>query len=404
MLISCSYPFSFFVSVLVICFPVCLYGALPAGFVTVNKGTVQLSGTDRKVTIVSNETVRAELNDTIRTGKDLDSVFYGFDGSSFVLASESTYDVDLKGLFRQSDGSRIMCHGFLVPLTQGNLNGTIPRGRQPGAQWFSNIPLKVDVTSAGAAVPTTSGKISNGDVLHTVPLSIAKVNGGSRGTVLMAPSTSLRLLPSGYSLESGGGMFHLGPDSRMELFTPLFYLSAVDCFLEISLNGNAPVVKVLKGKTDIHVSSGADESSRKVVVRGGQTFHSGENSIESSGSRSELYKVAKDFISRMNENGLYGFSQEYIASLCGGNSNLSQIEPVEGPSLPLSIGSVPRETLAAPPVQISANRRPPHVSHSESGDSMAVVVPVEIEKTAESALNPLDRSLAGERSSDWYKE
>ena len=380
--------------------------ALPAGFLRLKEGAAEITGVERSRSAIKGQVMRLELGDQLMTSDKVDGAFYFFDGSVFSPSERLTYKIEEEGLFLAIENNWRIVHGFLVPLTSRKINTDIPRGRQPGATWASNSALSIIEEK-----PITSGKIANGEVMRTGTGTIIKINGGERGTVLLSANSDLRLLPQGYGLEQGSGMFHLGPDSTFKLYTDYLVIEAQDAFVEVMSQGKGLTAKVLRGRVEVF----DNKLNKKLILRGGQMCSSSQFKLEQYGEKSVLYSVAEDFISRMNEKGLDGFSAQFQQSLAGQNQ-MSTVAPVEGPSLPSSGNgsllppssnadsqvSLPAPAVSQfPPLGQAASPVPPSPYKGDS--TKAEKVPVAIDKKASSSLNPLNKSIPGDSPSDWYE-
>ena len=359
-----------------------LEAKLIAGFIRTQEGVAEITRKSGVISVPVNKSTRILLGDTIRTDESFKGEIFPFDGSRYELPARTTHHVTEDGFLGQRAYGWHLMHGYLLRLTGGNLNGLVPRGAQAGAQWQAN-GVAVVHRSAGPMPPTTKGAMLNNHLLRTGNGAIAKIDGGGRGTIILRSNTDVRLVPGGFSLEQGGALVHLGVSTEGALWTGRTRIKGVDAFLEAASVTGRDTIRVLRGRLECEVFS----TRKKFVARGGQLLtieKDGSVKLTRFKSGAEARKIAKDFIARMNKDGLSGFPG------WSGNTSAPPPEPIPGPVVlpgPVAQPAAPtRKVVAAEPPKSNMMQRGPTIGKDSEGRTH---------------LDPLKRSVPGASPQDW---
>ncbi len=357
---------------------------LIAGFVRAEAGSVVVNRIAGAVTVKAPNSTRLMMGDVIQTDDAFKGDVLPFDGSRYELPARTTHQMTEDGIFGQRAQGWQLMHGFLIPLTGSNLNGLVPRGAQPGAQ-FEASGVAVVHRSTGPMAPTTKGVLHNNYLLRTGKGTIAKVDGAGRGIAILRANTDMRVVPGGYSLEQGGALLHLGVSTDAAIWTGRVRVKGLDVFVEIASIGGRDTVRVLRGRAEFK-SRMPNVRRKRFVARGGQVViieKNGEAKVSRFKDAREARKVARDFVSRMNKTGLTGFPG------WTGQTSAPPPEPLPGPVVLPGPVAQPGPVAPAPsPKQVRAKALQPGP-------------PIGRDREGRNHLDPMKRTVPGSSPKDW---
>lgn len=370
---------------LVLAVPLRVGATIPAGFLRLLRGEVLVTSRGVGETVTGPLTRPLVLDDVIRTGESVDGRLLLFDGSAAVLEPSSTTRVGTDGVFADGGAGWRLLSGFRVPLTMENLNGVVMAGQGASVPWVAVGEARVQGSPASAIA--TSGQVPQNSALATGPGAVAKVDYGPRGVAVLRGSTVLRVVPAGFSLESGGALVDLGAREESGLWTGRLVVRATRAFLEVTSVGGRDSVRVLTGRAT--VSNVAGRAWRRTLGPGAGVVVEATGAVSSEvfKGRREAEAMGRELLARVRKPLLEGFGRSATAQAAAPRPSPSPSSP------PAPQASKP--SAAKPPL--------PSFSSSSSSSSPAprpAPAPGKDLDGVES-LDPLRRRIPGASSGDW---